>query len=205
MFPPELLFRHRPSRKSDIYQLGILLFKIHARVFPFPSGPPSYELLLWQATRVLGPLPETWRGRFCWEKYRTLVPPPVAFPSSLLRGGAVLMGREGGEDFPGWFDQDQPTAGLGMRLRQEPHLDGCEREREGLVALLGEMLAWEPEKRPSAGSVEGRLLQLRPEGVAVDGKDGWAQHPRTERARVEQREWEERERRRRVTQLYDHF
>ncbi len=117
----------------------------------------------------------------------------------------LLPGQKGGEDLPGWFDANQPTAGLGVRLREEPHLDRCEREREGLVGLLAEMLAWEPEKRPSAGRVYGRLLELRPDGMAVSGKDGSVQHPRTGRAGVEQREWEERERRRRVTQLYDHF
>lgn len=147
MFPPELLFDYRPTRKLDIWQLACLMFKLLTRGFPFQPGPfqpehPTYELLVWHITRYLGPVPSHWQGKYRWDKYQTLAPEDGA----------------GNRDFKAWFDKRQPTESLEKILRDEPYLQGSEAKK--FMDLLLDMLVWEPSKRPTSGLVYGRLVQI---------------------------------------------
>jgi serine/threonine protein kinase len=137
ILPPEVFFGYPPSRKSDIWQLACLLFKIHTGAYPFWTALP-YEWLVRQATQYIGPVPSHWRDRCDWDRSQT---------------------QTGGLELEEWFDAEQPTLSLETRLAEQPHLSSVS-ERQDLARLLCEMLAWEPEKRPGAEMVFQRLSVL---------------------------------------------
>jgi hypothetical protein len=64
----------------------------------------------------------------------------------------------GKRDYATWCDKRQPTRYLEKILRDEPHLNGSEGRK--FVDLLLDMLAWEPDHRPTSGMVYGRLVQI---------------------------------------------
>jgi serine/threonine protein kinase len=144
MFPPELLFDYPPSRKLDIWQLACLMFKIHTRVFPFQPEHPSYELLVRDIATYLGPIPSRWQGRYRWDRYTTVTPENEAER----------------RDYAAWCDKKQPMRSLEKILRDEPYPNGPEGRK--FVDLLLDMLAWEPDHRPTSGMVYGRLVHIDP-------------------------------------------
>lgn len=152
IFPPELLFGYPPSEKSDIWQLACLMYKVHTtRDFPFETD-SSYEMLVWHIARYMGPIPSHWRGKYRWDRYRTL--------------SALDKDASGGLN--GWYDKSQATESLETRLEDREHLCHPEQKpfREKMAGLIGDMLAWEPDLRPSSGAVYKRVLEIGQ--VAVD-------------------------------------
>jgi serine/threonine protein kinase len=139
---PELLFGVLPSKKSDVWQLACLLFLVQAQVLPFRIT-KGYNYLLWELTRYLGPIPDSWEGKYQWSKYKIILP----------------LGRICDWDLNVWFDEEQPTRTLETSILVVEH--GKARE---MAALLHKMLAWEPEKRPRSGEVYQEVLQWRLSG-----------------------------------------
>lgn len=136
MLPPELLFGHLTSRESDIWQLACLLFLVQTRNFPFLLG-NGYDHPLREMTRLLGPIPDSWAGKYQWSKYKIGVPPQTICDKGLEE----------------WFDKKQPTKRLQDQLGEvEP------RKAGSMATLLRKMLAWEPEKRPRSGEVYHEVL-----------------------------------------------
>lgn len=151
IFPPELLFGYPPSTKSDIWQLACLMYKVHARVFPFATD-SSYEMLVWHIAKYMGPIPSHWRGRYLWDRYRTL----------------SAANQDASGDLNGWHDKTHTTESLETRIEGNELLHHPKQKpfQKKLAGLIGDMLAWEPTERPSSGSVYQRVLEI--EQVAVD-------------------------------------
>ncbi|KAG7286027.1 hypothetical protein NEMBOFW57_008325 [Staphylotrichum longicolle] len=133
--PPEVLFGSQYTRKSDVWQLACMLYKIHSTwLFPFGDlEMTSYERLVEDMTRYLGPSPESWKGNYDWERYGTVAAPPKVEDRHLEE----------------CCDPSQPTQSLKSVFANllYSHITG----REEVAELLEEMLVWEPEKRPTMG------------------------------------------------------
>ncbi|SPQ23283.1 35d531db-59df-4230-8978-674e19884d66 [Thermothielavioides terrestris] len=143
IFPVEVLFGHEPSPKSDIWELACLLMMLHAEPDHLLHQ-SCYVRLVYDWVTYLGPMPSHWRGRYRWDRYNTLTPP----------------GQMQHQDLLGWFDVGGASRPLSRVIAASAsHLTPI--EREALAALLREMFAWEPEKRPTSGMVLSRLLQLK--------------------------------------------
>lgn len=125
MVSPELLFGYPASSESDIWQLACLLFLVHTQKLPFRLN-RGYDHFLWELTTFLGPIPDSWAGKYQWSEYT------IAMPPGTLRNCGLAE----------WFNKAQPTDSL------EDHMRGTTPERAQEIApLLHKMLVWEPEKR----------------------------------------------------------
>ncbi|KAI1178381.1 kinase domain-containing protein [Nemania sp. FL0916] len=144
-FPPEICFGYAASLKTDIWSLACVLYEIHSRSWLFPGMYPVFESIIGTIVDVVGPLPESWKGRFRFDMFGE-------------------PGREGGDQEPGWWyeDKDSPQP---MPLDQQlfaaaPHLNAAKRAE--FIGLLLDMLAYEPEKRLDAAGVSQRLNKKPP-------------------------------------------
>lgn len=150
--PPELLFGYPPARPSDIWQLGLLFFHIHALRSPFRRhleyNGVAFELLLWLVASYFGPAPAHWKGRFRWDEY-----------GKRGKGGqftlTVVERSWFSEEFIGvWAEEarDDTRPSLDEELKEDArHLTA--EQRAVLVPILTQMLAWEPDKRIPAYDV----------------------------------------------------
>ena len=150
-FPPEICFGYSPSTKSDVWGLACVLYQVHANGYMFPCFFRVFEILVSTVARFMGPLPQSWKGRFDFDEYGQIDPPE--------------SGREPNKTDPAhWFDKT-PDKSIDGRLSKDAlHLST--RQREAFVRLLNEMVAYDPEKRLSAVDVTRRL---RSEAILNEG------------------------------------
>lgn len=139
-FPPELCFGFPPSPQSDIWQLGVVHYKILTGGLFLFIGFGSFEELLYMAVTYFGPLPQDWRGRFEFDHY-----------------GCREMGKPLNTTEPEYWYEDKTckTPIAGRLCKEAPHLSTHQQEQ--FAQLLCGMLSNEPEKRISAVDVVRRL------------------------------------------------
>ncbi|KAL1883292.1 hypothetical protein Daus18300_000350 [Diaporthe australafricana] len=142
-FPPELCFGYPASGASDVWELACLMFQILGTPPLFPCFFPIFEILIGTAVPILGPLPEHWRGRFDHERY------------GYREDGKV---DDADAEEPGWW-WDEAIHNKSIRGQLERDLAPLfsHEELDFLAGLLGDMLAFEPEKRISAQDIVQRL------------------------------------------------
>lgn len=148
-FPPELCFGYLPSTKSDVWQLACLFYQIHTGRYFIPTGFEIYEALIGTAVHRLGPLPQSWQGKFDHETYGYMENGEAKFEEK-----SVWY----------WYEDKKIKETIEDRLAVEaPDLSA--HRRKDLADLLIEMAVYEPGKRLSAAEVTQRLEKGSLSGV----------------------------------------
>ena len=140
-FPVELCFGYPASAKSDIWQLGTLVFMTHTKGFLFPIFFTLFQHLVSFAVYYNGPIPGHWKGKFLWDKYGYTDP-----------GKPIIKNDE-------WWCEDkvkEPTQSpLDSLTPRCPYLSP--EQQQALERLILDMITWEPGSRLSAAEVVQRL------------------------------------------------
>lgn len=139
-FSPELCFGYLPSTKTDIWQLACVLYKAQSESFLFPTFFRIFGIFIGTVVSYMGPLPQHWKGRFNFDEY-----------------GYYEEGRLKNSTEPDWWYEDKPPENShdDRLCKEAPHLSILQRKE--FVRLLHDMVAYEPEDRPSAPEVILRL------------------------------------------------
>lgn len=141
-YPPEVCFGYRPSAKSDIWQLACILYQAHTDHCLFFELFQIFENLIDNVTHHLGPMPQSWRGKFDFAEYG-------------------YVDRENPQDTTEpeyWFEDKKSQDTINGKLEEKaPHLSA--EQRNEFAALLLDMVAYEPDKRLSAAVVVRRLKE----------------------------------------------
>lgn len=143
--PPELCFGYSPSAMGDVWELACLLFFTMSNQYLISVFFPVYEILVGTAMPIVGPLPPSWRGLFDHEKYG-------------YREDGKLQSSH---DPDWWWDKDYQKDTIRGRMETDAFEGFSTEQRELLVKLLEEMLAFEPEKRLSAAGAAQRLKSIQ--------------------------------------------
>lgn len=142
-FPPELCFGYTASPASDVWMLACLMYQTLGTPALFPCFFPVLEILVGTAVPILGPLPGHWRGRFDYEQYGH-------------REDGELQNAEK-VDPEWWWDEAMRDKSIRGRMESDLAPRFSSEQLDSLAALLGDMLAFEPEKRISVSEVVHRL------------------------------------------------
>lgn len=154
--PPEICFGHPPSAGSDTWELACLVSETLCARRLFPELFLIFEQLLALVAHHVGPLPHSWKGRFCVEKY------------GYWENGQMCSTPDGWQS---WFTEQLPGTKRGTirELITASHASSVSsssevavsrltgEQEDFLASLLRDMMVLEPEQRLSPRDTLHRL------------------------------------------------